>query len=128
MLGRTMKNRYAYWISTGLLAAAFTLGGLTDLAHTAQMKEGFAHLGYPVYLLTLLGLWKVLGATALLVPRFPRLKEWAYAGITFDLTGAAWSHAAAGDDLGKIVTPLVLLAIAAVSWATRPQSRTLVEA
>lgn len=120
--------KIGYWISTGLLAAAFALGGLTDLAHTAQMKEGFAHLGYPVTLLTLLGLWKVLGATALLVPRFPRLKEWAYAGITFDLTGAAWSHAAAGDDLGKIVTPLVLLAIAAVSWATRPQSRTLVEA
>jgi uncharacterized membrane protein YphA (DoxX/SURF4 family) len=121
------RTTVAYWITTALVAAAFAFGGLADLAASPDMKAGFAHLGYPTYLLTLLGIWKLGGAAALLVPRFPRLKEWAYAGITFDLTGAAFSHASSGDGAGKVVTPLVLLGLAAVSWALRPQSRSLVE-
>jgi hypothetical protein len=80
-------------------------------------------LGYPAYFLTILGVWKVLSAPALLAPRLPRLKEWAYAGIFFDLTGAAASHAFSGESPGKIAAPLVLLLIAAASWALRPPSR-----
>jgi uncharacterized membrane protein YphA (DoxX/SURF4 family) len=127
MVSAMKRTKLVYGISTGLLAAAFALGGLTDLAQTKDMTAGFAHLGYPAYLLTLLGLWKLLGAVAVAVPRFPRLKEWAYAGMFFDLTGAAWSHFSSGDGIGKIVTPLAILALGAVSWASRPATRTLVE-
>jgi uncharacterized membrane protein YphA (DoxX/SURF4 family) len=80
-------------------------------------------LGYPLYFLTILGTWKVLGAAALLAPRLPRLKEWAYAGIFFDLTGAAISHAFSGDPAGKVATPLVFLLLAGASWALRPPAR-----
>ncbi|MGK3962652.1 DoxX family protein [Sorangium sp. So ce118] len=117
-----------YWIATGLLGLAFAAGGLADLAGSPQVLEGMAHLGYPPYFATILGLWKVLGAMALLAPRFPRLKEWAYAGILFDLTGAAASHAAVGDAAGQVMTPLVLVTVAAASWALRPESRRLASA
>ncbi len=82
-------------------------------------------LGYPPYLLNILGFWKVLGAVAVLVPGLPRLKEWAYAGFFFDLTGAAASHTFAGDDAGKVLAPLFFLALVAASWALRPASRRL---
>ncbi|HVK63968.1 MAG TPA: DoxX family protein [Polyangium sp.] len=117
-----------YWVATGLLGFAFAAGGLGDLSRSPEVMEGMTHLGYPAYFATILGAWKVLGAIALLVPRFPRLKEWAYAGIIFDLTGAAASHAASGDSVGKVITPLVLVAIAAASWALRPESRKLASA
>ncbi|WP_437915770.1 DoxX family protein [Sorangium sp. So ce302] len=110
-----------YWIATSLLGFAFAAGGLADLSGSPQVLEGMAHLGYPAYFATLLGVWKVLGAVALFAPRFPRLKEWAYAGIFFDLTGAAASHAAVGDGAGKVITPLFLVAVAAASWALRPE-------
>jgi len=82
------------------------------------------HLGYPVYVLTILGCWKLLGGVALLVPRFPHLKEWAYAGIFFELTGAAASHAARGD-WRELTAPLILAALTVASWALRPPNRTL---
>jgi hypothetical protein len=84
-----------------------------------------AELGYPAYFVTILGTWKVLGAFSILAPRLPRLKEWAYAGIAFDLTGAAFSHAAMDHPAVKLIVPLVLLGIAAASWALRPPSRML---
>ena len=114
-----------YWVATGLTGFAFLSGGAMDLSRSPQMLEGMAHLGYPAYFVSILGAWKVAGALAVLAPRFPRLKEWAYAGMAFDLTGAAMSHAASGDDAGKIMTPLVLMAIVAASWALRPASRML---
>jgi uncharacterized membrane protein YphA (DoxX/SURF4 family) len=117
--------KVAYWIVTALTAFAFLSGGAMDLMHPPEMAQGMAHLGYPAYFMTILGLWKVLGALAVVVPGFPRLKEWAYAGMVFDLTGATYSHAASGDDVGKIVTPLVLCAIVAASWALRPEGRKL---
>jgi uncharacterized membrane protein YphA (DoxX/SURF4 family) len=124
----TKTRNIVYWGATGLVALGFLAGGLTDLARTADVEAGMAHLGYPAYLATLLGVWKVLGAAAIVAPGLPRLKEWAYAGIAFDLTGAASSHAWVGDPPDKVVTPLVLLAIAAASWALRPASRTLAPA
>jgi hypothetical protein len=119
-----MKSRkFGYWFATGVVAFIFALGGALDLAHAPPAVAGMLALGYPPYVATILGVWKLLGAAALLAPRFPLLKEWAYAGIVFDLTGAAFSHASVGDPASKVAIPLVLLGVAFVSWALRPESR-----
>ena len=107
----------SYWISTAIVAFAFLSGGLAYLAGAEVPLRGMAELGYPAYFVTILGVCKTLGALALVTPRFPRLKEWAYAGIAFDLLGAAASHAAVGDPAMKVAAPLIVLAIAAVSWS-----------
>jgi hypothetical protein len=83
------------------------------------------HLGYPTYFMAVLGTWKVLGAIAVLAPRFPRLKEWAYAGMTFDLTGAVVSRAASGDGAAGVIPPLVVGGLVITSWLLRPKSRIL---
>jgi len=118
-----------YWIITGLLVFAIGSGGVAELARLPTNVEGIVHvLGYALYFLTILGLWKVLGAIALLVPRFPRLKEWAYAGIFFNVTGAAASHAAVGDyDVYAfhVLVNLFLAVLVVASWALPPESRTL---
>ncbi|HWO02093.1 MAG TPA: DoxX family protein [Blastocatellia bacterium] len=115
----------AYWTTTTLIALAFLSGGAAYLARADVPLRGMAALGYPAYFVTILGMWKVLGGLAILAPRLPRLKEWAYAGIAFNLTGAAFSHTAMGDPAAKVIVPLVLLVIAAVSWLLRPASRKL---
>jgi hypothetical protein len=115
----------SYWTSTTLVALAMLAGGAAYLFAADAQVRGLAALGYPAYFAILLDLWKVLGGLAILAPRLPRLKEWAYAGIAFDLTGAAFSHAAVGDPAVKVIVPLVLLGIAAASWALRPASRRL---
>lgn len=81
------------------------------------------HLGYPLYFMTIIGLWKVLGSVALLAPGFPRVKEWAYAGIFFNMTGAAVSHVAVGDAAWHVAVTLAFAALAIASWALRPASR-----
>lgn len=124
-----MKARkIGYWVTTALVALGFAAGGAFDLGQSPQVVEGLRHLGYPAYFAALLGAWKVLGAVAIVAPGFARLKEWAYAGIVFDLTGAAISHAAVGDGADKLFAPLLLLAFAVTSWALRPQSRKLASA
>lgn len=121
---RTNPRLIGYWGTTGLFAALFLASGVAELAAASATVEATRALGYPEYLVRILGLWKLLSVPALLAPRLPRLKEWAYAGIFFDLTGAAVSHACSGDAPGKIATPLVFLLLAAASWALRPPSRT----
>ena len=96
MRNTTLKT-VAYWFSTGLLCLDFLAGGAFQIARSPQAVEGFAHLGYPAYFVAFLGVWKILGALALLVPGFPRLKEWAYAGIFFDVSAAVVSVIAVGD-------------------------------
>ena len=124
---KTQKNNRAisagYWTTTILTALAFLTGGAAYLVRADVPVRGIVELGYPAYFVTVLGTWKLLGGLAILMPRLPRLKEWAYAGIAFDLTGAAFSHAALGDPVLKAIVPLVLLGIAAASWALRPASR-----
>jgi uncharacterized membrane protein YphA (DoxX/SURF4 family) len=124
-----MKTKpIAYWITTILVAGSIGSGGMAQVAHLQQNVDGFTRiLGYPAYFVTVLGVWKVLGAIAILVPRLPRLKEWAYAGIFFDLTGAAASWAAVGGpgEAFHIVAPLVIAGLCVASWALRPQSRIL---
>jgi hypothetical protein len=121
-----MKTRTVlYWASTAVIASSLGTGGITSLSHADSAVAGITALGYPSYFVTLLGLWKVFAVVALLAPRFPRLKEWAYAGIAFDLTGAVFSHLAVGDPMPQVLVPLVLLGIAATSWLLRPPSRRL---
>jgi hypothetical protein len=78
------------------------------------------HLGYPVYFSFIIGIWKVLGAVAVLSPRFPKLREWAYAGMFFNMTGAAASHLAVGDGVGMLVAPIIFTGLVVASWALRP--------
>jgi hypothetical protein len=113
------SKRVAYWVTTGITVAALAGAGVAEIARSPKMVEGFALLGYPAYLATLLGIWKLLAVPALLAPRFPRLKEWAYAGIFFDLSGAAISHVAVPLDPTRALGPLVLLAVAMASWALK---------
>jgi DoxX-like family len=91
-----------------------------------QVVEGIeTHLGYPAHFIALLGAWKLMGGIAIVIPRFPLLKKWAYAGMIFDLTGASVAHLASGDDVRHIVMPLVMCGLVAASWALRPESRKL---
>ena len=114
-----------YWASTGVIAFVFGPGAIPDLIQSPGAVDFVGHLGYPPYFLSLIGVWKILGAVTLLVPKFPRLKEWAYAGIIFDLTGASISHAVKANGALNIVLPLVLACVAMASWALRPESRRL---
>lgn len=114
-----------YWGSTGLLSLDFLVGGAVQIARAPQAVQGFAHLGYPAYFLTLLGVWKILGAIALFVPGFPRLKEWAYAGIFFDLSAAVVSVLAVGDGVVSALLPLAFVLLTLASWGLRPMSRAL---
>lgn len=127
-----MKTKLiGYWICTALVALSFLSGGAANLFRSPQAVGGMVRLGYPLHFLTLLGIWKILGALAILAPGLARLKEWAYAGMIFDLTGAAVAHAAVGDsdawqgNTGHIIIPLVLAALVLASWALRPESRKL---
>ena len=119
----------AYWTTTVLVAFPIASGGVFQLARVPATVDGFVRiLHYPPYFVTILGFWKVAGAIAILIPRFPRLKEWAYAGIFFDLTGAAASCAAVGGYGAygfHVIVPLFLAVLAVASWALRPASRTL---
>jgi uncharacterized membrane protein len=116
---------FGYWATTALLVFGMLSGGVAELARRRDNVDGIVHLGYPVYLVTVIGFWKVLGSLALLVPRFPRLKEWAYAGIFFNMTGAAASHAVCGDAAWHVMVTLIFAGLAVASWALRPESRTL---
>lgn len=108
-----------------LVALAYASGGYFDVAQPPFVMEEMTALGYPAYFFNILGVWKMGAAVALLAPGLPRLKEWAYAGILFNLTGATASHVFVKDPLGEVITPLVILVIAIVSWALRPASRKL---
>src|SRR3954451_25227227 len=109
-------QKLGYWITTALVALVFASGGMFDLVKAPPVAATMSHLGYPAYVAVILGVWKLLGTAALLAPGLPRLKEWAYAGILFDLTGSAVSHTTAGDGVGAVATPLVILALAMASW------------
>jgi uncharacterized membrane protein YphA (DoxX/SURF4 family) len=114
-----------YWAATALVTAELGLGGVWDVLRISQVRGVVAHLGYPSYFLVLLGAWKLLGALALLVPRFPRLKEWAYAGVIFVDTGAIVSHLWVGYETGAVAPLLMLVALTVTSWASRPPGRRL---
>ncbi len=123
--GRASQVRaIAYWLFTIMVTFEMGAGALWDLLRIEYVRVILTHLGYPLYLLAILGAWKILCALALVAPRFPRLKEWAYAGAVFNYTGAAASHLFRGDRTAW-VGPLFLTAFALVSWALRPAGRRL---
>lgn len=123
----TKSRKVIYWISTIWLALGMLSTGIVQLFKVKAEADFTAHLGYPDYFLTILGSWKILGVIALLVPRFPLLKEWAYAGFFFAMTGAAFSHIASGT-MNEIFPSLLLLTLTVVSWYLRPADRRIVSA
>lgn len=114
-----------YWVCTLAIALVMLTGGVMQVMRSPTAIEGITHLGYPVHFAVLLGVWKILGAIVILLPGLALAKEWAYAGIFIDLTGASVAHAAAGDGVGNIIAPLLFAAAVAASWALRPATRTL---
>src|SRR5690242_19074262 len=120
------RSIIAYWVTTTPVVFELVLGGVWDVLRVPQVRGLIERLGYPSYFLVILGIWKLLGAVALAIPRFPRLKEWAYAGVVFDLTGAVSSQLASGlIDAGTMAYPIVMTGVAVASWALRPPSRRL---
>lgn len=120
------RNRIIYWIFTAWLALGMTSTGIVQLKKMKEEVTMFAHLGYPEYLLTIIGVWKILGVVAVLIPNFQLLKEWAYAGFFFCMSGAIVSHMALGDPIGEVAPPLLLLVLTVISWYFRPASRKLI--
>lgn len=119
-------NKIIYWIATVWLALGMVSTGIAQL--TKQQLgpgavESMTHMGYPVYFLTILGIWKILGSIAVLVPKFPLLKEWAYAGFFFIMTGAIISHITMHDPMSEIFPALLLLLLTVVSWYFRPEGK-----
>jgi uncharacterized membrane protein YphA (DoxX/SURF4 family) len=112
-------------VTTIVSTLAFNVPGVLNLIRAPHIAQDMAHLGYPPYFLTLLGTWKVLGGIVVAAPRLPRLKEWAYAGMIFDLTGAAASRAATGDSAPMVIVPLLIACVVLTSWSLRPESRRL---
>jgi uncharacterized membrane protein YphA (DoxX/SURF4 family) len=112
----TKRNKIIYWIATVWLSLGMLSTGIVQLLKVGAEVELIKHLGYPVYFLTLLGIWKILGVIAILLPKFPLLKEWAYAGFFFAMSGAIFSHIAIGDGAKENFGPALLIVLTIVSW------------
>src|SRR5215510_699878 len=127
-LSRSRWNRIktiTYWTFTFLLVFELVAGSLWNLLQIEWVRVQLNHLGYPLYITYILGVWKIGGAVVIIVPGFPRLKEWAYAGSFFNFSGAVASHLLAGDGVRAWLAPLVFLIFVIVSWALRPADRRL---
>jgi hypothetical protein len=120
------RNKTIYWIATVWLSLGMATTGIVQLMKVKEEEDMMAHLGYPLYFLTILGVWKLLGVIAVLAPKFPLVKEWAYAGFFFSMSGALFSHMAAGDGAKEFFGPGLLLMLTIVSWYFRPEDRTTV--
>ena len=112
-----------YWIITVLLSFCIFSGGLFQALQLPDVVNGFKPLGYPLYFISLIGIWKMLGIIAILIPNFKLLKEWAYAGIFFTMTGAVISHIASNDIKPQIAAPIILAIFTVLSWYLRPANR-----
>ena len=127
------RDKIIYWIATLWLASGMLSTGILQLSKTKAEGavappgvDGIIHLGYPVYFLTIIGIWKIRGVIALLIPKSPLLKEWAYSGFFFIMSGAIYSHIAAGDPVNEIFPSVLLLVLTGVSWYFRPLNRRLI--
>jgi uncharacterized membrane protein YphA (DoxX/SURF4 family) len=118
-----MYRSAAYWTSTLIVAAECIGGGVMGALQLPPFRDTATHLGYPVYFMSILGVWYISAGLIVLAPRLPRLKEWAYAGLVINYSGAAASHIAVGDDAKTLVGPTVFLVLTAASWALRPSTR-----
>lgn len=117
------RNKIIYWIATLWLALGMASTGIVQILKMKEETEMMAHLGYPLYFLTILGIWKILGVIAILIPKYPLLKEWTYAGFFFAMSGAIFSHFAVGDSGIAYFGPALLLVLTVISWYFRPAER-----
>lgn len=125
----TKRNKFIYWISTVWLALGMVSTGIVQLMRMQEEIDKVSReLGYPIYFLTMLGIWKILGAVAILIPKSPLLKEWAYAGFFFAMSGAVFSHIASHSPMGELFGPVLLIVLTVVSWYFRPAERKTHEA
>ena len=124
----TRRNRIIYWIATIWLALGMLSTGIVQLFQVKKEIEFILNMGYPPYFLTIIGCWKILGAITVLIPKFPLIKEWTYAGFFFLMSGALFSHLALAHSFTEIAPPLLLLVLTIVSWYFRPADRTVVKA
>jgi hypothetical protein len=122
----TKRNKIIYWVATIWLALGMLSTGIVQLLKVKEEVDMMTHLGYPIYFLTMLGVWKMLGIVTVLIPKFPLLKEWAYAGFFFVMSGAIFSHLASGDEAKDFFGPTLLLILTVVSWYFRPAERKLI--
>src|SRR6187455_2157198 len=126
----TKRKKIIYWIATIWLSLGMLSTGAVQLlkmkGYSPGSLDSMTHLGYPAYFVTLLGIAKILGVVALLIPKYPLLKEWAYAGFFFMTSGAIFTHIAAGNSISEIFPSLLLLILASVSWYFRPADRKLI--
>jgi len=117
------RNKIIYWIATVWFSVAMVASGIQQIFTIGGFVEIMQGLGFPAYFSVILGVWKIAGVVALLIPKFPLLKEWAYAGFFFVMSGAIFSHLAAGDAAVELFAPSFLLALMMVSWYFRPADR-----
>jgi hypothetical protein len=120
------RDKIIYWIATIWLALGMVSTGIVQVLKMKEEADMMALLGYPIYFLTILGIWKILGVVVVLIPKFPLLKEWAYAGFFFAMSGAIFSHLASGSGGSDFFGPGLLLILTTVSWYFRPADRKLV--
>lgn len=119
----TKLNKIIYWIVTIFLSIGMLAGGTQQLLQIGGYNEIVTHLGYPLYLLSIIGVWKILGVIAILIPKFLLLKEWAYAGFFFVMSGAFVSHLTVGQAFTEAIPSLILLSVTVLSWYFRPVDR-----
>src|SRR5690554_5570296 len=117
------RNKIIYWTATIFLSIGMLAGGIQQMLQIGGYNKIITQLGYPLYLLSIIGTWKILGVIAILIPKFPLLKEWAYAGFFFVMTGAAISHLAVGQPFVETIPALILLIAIVLSWYFRPTDR-----
>jgi hypothetical protein len=122
----TKRNKIIYWIATLWLALGMASTGIVQLIPLKEETEMMRHLGYPLYFLTILGVWKMLGVIAILIPKFALLKEWTYAGFFFAMSGAVVSHLFSGDGVKELFGPLLLIILTVLSWYFRPADRKII--
>jgi uncharacterized membrane protein len=119
------RNKIIYWVATGLLSVGMFSSGIMQIMHVKELEDIMVHLGYPLYMMYILGVWKILGVIAVLLPGFKLVKEWAYAGLFFTMTGALVSHLILGDGGKAILGPLFQTIFIVSSWYFRPANRKL---
>lgn len=119
----TKTKKIIYWVATVWLSLGMVSSGIVQYLRVKEEVDLFNDLGYPLYFLTILAIWKFLGVITVLIPKFALLKEWAYAGFFFAMSGAILSHIACGNSAGEIFPPVLLLALTIVSWYFRPADR-----
>lgn len=117
------RNKIIYWIFTLWMSLGMVSTAIVQLMQHKDEAENFTNLGYPIYLMTIIGIWKILGIIVVLIPRQPLLKEWAYAGFFFVMSGALISHIIVGDPASKTLPALLLLVLVIISWYFRPEDR-----